>query len=67
VVTTHYLSRNRVVAQLELDEHRRPVAVVILLDTGDRVRIQAPDDLARLIRTLRICEDHWKQAKTHGG
>ena len=47
MATTHYLSRNRVVAQLELDEHRRPVAVVILLDTGDRVRIDAPADLAR--------------------
>jgi hypothetical protein len=64
--TAYHLSRNRVVAQLELDEHRRPVAVVILLDTGDRVRIDAPKDLARLIRTLRMCEDQWKQANTHG-
>ena len=70
VPTTHRLSQYRIAAQLELNEHRTPVAVVIMLDTGDRVRIDRPADLGRLIRTLRSCEDQWtherKRARGHG-
>ena len=68
--STHRLSQNRIAVLLDLDEHRTPDAVVIMLDTGDRVRIDRPSDLGRLIRTLRSCEDQWtherKRARGRG-
>ena len=44
VPTTHRLSQYRIAVQLELDEHRTPVAGVLRLDTGDRVLIDRPAD-----------------------
>lgn len=58
---THSLLRNRLVAHVERDEEEQPTAVVIPLHSGDRVRIEQPADVARLIRTLRACHDTLKQ------
>lgn len=61
--TTHRLLRHRLVAHVDTDPQGRIHGVTVPLHTGDRLTIESPADVSRLRRTLRACEDQWRQQR----